>query len=133
VDKSEHLRPQFVASLHNASGMSMTTLGGSDIQQQISATQSIRDLKILASIPVILVSSLILGTVITAIFILEAFLTHLYSGPGKQVIGLLPTLIFVGVVPTIVAAYHRLSVRMTGWERWPTQGGWDGSLTVKTL
>lgn len=43
-----------------------------------------RDLRILASLPVILFFASILAALLTAIFILEAFVTQLYTGPGHQ-------------------------------------------------
>lgn len=43
-----------------------------------------RDLRILASLPVVLFFASILAALLTAIFILEAFVTQLYTGPGNQ-------------------------------------------------
>lgn len=46
----------------------------------------VRELRILASIPVIIFFAGILSAILTGIFIFEAFVTQLYEGPGKQLI-----------------------------------------------
>jgi len=45
-----------------------------------------RELRILASVPIILVWAAVLSTIITAIFVFEAFITKLYQGPGKHIV-----------------------------------------------
>lgn len=45
-----------------------------------------RELRILASVPIILFFAAILGSLLTAIFMFEAFVTRLYTGPGHQYI-----------------------------------------------
>lgn len=45
-----------------------------------------RELRILASLPVILLFAGILSALLTSIFVFEAFVTHLYQGPGKHLI-----------------------------------------------
>jgi len=40
----------------------------------------------MASIPTILLFASILATLLTGIFVLEAFVTHLYKGPGHKII-----------------------------------------------
>lgn len=45
-----------------------------------------RDARILASVPVILFFSGLLAALLTAIFMVEAFVTQLYTGPGAQYI-----------------------------------------------
>jgi len=47
--------------------------------------------------------------------------------------GLIPTLVFVGVVPNILAIFHSISAKLTDWENHPTQSSHRSSLTVKTL
>jgi len=46
----------------------------------------VRELRIIASIPVILLFAGVLFAMLTGIFIFEAFVTQLYEGPGKQFI-----------------------------------------------
>lgn len=43
-----------------------------------------RELKIIASLPVIAIYATLLIALMTAIFIFEAFITQLYTGPGHQ-------------------------------------------------
>ena len=45
-----------------------------------------QELRILATIPIILLWAGILATLLTSIFVFEAFITRLYQGPGKQVV-----------------------------------------------
>ena len=45
-----------------------------------------RDLRVLASIPVIIFFATVLASVLTAIFIFEAFVSRLYTGPGREYI-----------------------------------------------
>jgi anoctamin-10 len=45
-----------------------------------------RDLRATASAPVILLFAGVLGCLLTAIFVFEAFITQLYTGPGHQYI-----------------------------------------------
>ena len=45
-----------------------------------------KDLRALASLPVILFFASILAVLLTGIFVFEAFVTHLYTGPGHQLI-----------------------------------------------
>ena len=46
----------------------------------------VRELRVLASVPVILLFAGILGAILTGIFVFEAFVTELYTGPGEQLI-----------------------------------------------
>lgn len=43
-----------------------------------------RELRMLANIPVISMFAAVLGALLTAIFIFEAFVTQLYTGPGHK-------------------------------------------------
>lgn len=43
-----------------------------------------RELKTIASIPVIGVYAVLLTALMTSIFVFEAFVTQLYNGPGKE-------------------------------------------------
>ena len=45
-----------------------------------------KDLRMLASLPVILLFASVLAVILTAIFIFEAFVTQLYTGPGHRFI-----------------------------------------------
>ena len=44
------------------------------------------ELRVLASVPVIILFAGLLSAILTVIFVFEAFVTQLYEGPGKQLI-----------------------------------------------
>ncbi|KAI0630727.1 DUF590-domain-containing protein [Trametes polyzona] len=92
-----------------------------------------KDLRMLASLPVILLFASVLAVILTGIFIFEAFVTQLYTGPGHRFIGFSPTILFVALVPRLLAVYHSYAVRLTNWENHGHQSTHDASLTVKTF
>ncbi len=47
--------------------------------------------------------------------------------------GFSPTVLFVALVPRLLAVYHSYAVRLTNWENHGHQSTHDGSLTVKTF
>ncbi len=130
VEKREHLRSQYLERAKASGGAGAIAY---DLAHGTDRTRAMREGKMLLSIPVVLLAGAILGGVVTLTFILEAFLAHLYDGPGKQILALVPTMVFVGVVPTIVGYYHDLTLKMTEWENHPTKASYQSSLTVKTL
>ncbi|KAI0358315.1 DUF590-domain-containing protein [Trametes cingulata] len=92
-----------------------------------------KDMRMLASLPVILLFASVLAVTLTGIFIFEAFVTQLYTGPGHRFIGFSPTILFVALVPRLLAIYHSYAVRLTNWENHGHQSTHDASLTVKTF
>ncbi|KAI0761839.1 DUF590-domain-containing protein [Trametes elegans] len=92
-----------------------------------------KDLRMLASLPVILLFASVLGVILTGIFIFEAFVTQLYTGPGHRFIGFSPTVLFVALVPRLLAIYHSYAVRLTNWENHGHQSTHEASLTIKTF
>ncbi|KII87096.1 hypothetical protein PLICRDRAFT_176887 [Plicaturopsis crispa FD-325 SS-3] len=116
-----------------------------------------RDFRVLASAPVILGFAVLLAALLTGIFVVEAFVTHLYTGPGSKLVvssailpaqmsvslpselivrpyqTLAPTILFVALVPPITAVYQRYALRFTNWENHAHQSTHDASLTVKTF
>ncbi|KAJ9107054.1 hypothetical protein QFC19_002923 [Naganishia cerealis] len=92
-----------------------------------------REAKMFASVPILGACGTALGALLTGIFIFEAFFAHLYDGPGKQLLSFIPTLLFVGVVPNIVAILHKLGKTLTQWENHPTKRSYENSLTIKTF
>jgi len=119
-------------------------------QYKSSMTWWAQELRILATIPVILMWAGILATLLTSIFVFEAFITRLYQGPGKQVVvgkiswlfvvistfrfqAFSPTILFVVLLPKFLAAYHSIAVRLTNWENHAVQSTYNASLTLKTF
>ncbi|PFH53223.1 hypothetical protein AMATHDRAFT_73446 [Amanita thiersii Skay4041] len=92
-----------------------------------------KDFRSLSSIPVILLFATILALLLTGIFVLEAFVTQLYEGPGKQLITFMPTILFIALVPRVLAIYHMLARRLTIWENHAHQSTYTASLTLKTF
>ncbi|KAL5513194.1 hypothetical protein ACEPAH_3592 [Sanghuangporus vaninii] len=92
-----------------------------------------RDFRIFASLPVILLFSVALAVFLTANFLLEAFVTQLYNGPGQKIISFSPTLLFVALVPRILQVYQSYAVRLTDWENHAHQSTYEASLTLKTF
>ncbi|KAF8962021.1 calcium-activated chloride channel-domain-containing protein [Flammula alnicola] len=93
----------------------------------------VKELRVLASVPVIVFFAGILSAILTGIFVFEAFVTELYQGPGKQLITFSPTLLFVIFVPRVLAVYHAIAVRLTNWENHAHKSTYSASLTLKTF
>ncbi|GLB43323.1 putative calcium-activated chloride channel [Lyophyllum shimeji] len=92
-----------------------------------------RELRILASLPVILLFAGILTALLTGIFVFEAFVTHLYTGPGHKYIAFSPTILFVALVPRLLAVYQSLARWLTAWENHAHYSTHAASLTLKTF
>lgn len=72
-----------------------------------------REFRILTSLPVIGTAAAILAALLTGIFVLEAFVTQLYKGPGHQIASLVPTILFAGLVPQFLAVYQKIVSRLS--------------------
>jgi anoctamin-10 len=108
-----------------------------------------RDLRATAGVPVILLFAAILGALMTAIFVFEAFITQLYTGPGHQHVvsyllpdscsaltdsqGLAPTILFMALVPRLMGLYQKAAIKLTHWEDHAHQSTHEASLTLKTF
>ncbi|WVQ94169.1 hypothetical protein IAU59_001247 [Kwoniella sp. CBS 9459] len=123
------LRPEYVANL----GLDKRQSNENPVDAVQQGSDGKRDLKLAASVPVIVACGVGLGVVLLGIFMLEAFVGQAYDGVGKEVVPLLPTVLFAVVVPQIVAAYGSLAKAMVKWEDHPTPVGAEKSLTTKTF
>ncbi|OCH96405.1 DUF590-domain-containing protein [Obba rivulosa] len=92
-----------------------------------------RDLRLLASLPVILLFAALLAVLMTGIFVFEAFVTQLYTGPGHRFISFSPTILFALLVPRLMKLYHAYALALTRWENHARQSRHDASLTLKTF
>ncbi|TRM65471.1 calcium-activated chloride channel-domain-containing protein [Schizophyllum amplum] len=90
-----------------------------------------REMRILASLPLITLYALVLVALLTGIFVFEAFVTHLYQGPGQKILSLSPTILFTLLVPTFLGYYKKAAVRTTVWENHAHQSSHTASLTLK--
>ncbi|KZP01835.1 DUF590-domain-containing protein [Calocera viscosa TUFC12733] len=92
-----------------------------------------REVRVLASVPVILGESIILGAILTAIFVFEAFVTQIYTGPGHAYAGYIPTVIFLTFIPKLLAIYQASGKALTNWENHAHESTYATSLTLKTF
>ncbi|KAG8703718.1 hypothetical protein FRC08_002668 [Ceratobasidium sp. 394] len=92
-----------------------------------------REIRMAVSAPVIGLFGVMLGGLLTAIFLFEAFVTQLYTGPGKDYLSFLPTIIFVTVIPRIMAVYATSATGLTRWENHSHESSFNRSLTLKTF
>ncbi|KAH7916667.1 calcium-activated chloride channel-domain-containing protein [Hygrophoropsis aurantiaca] len=92
-----------------------------------------KDSRMVASIPVILLFASVLASVLTGIFVLEAFVTELYKGPGHKLVSFSPTILFMVLVPRLLAMYKDHAKRFTDWENHGHQSAHDSSLTIKVF
>ncbi|WWC97550.1 hypothetical protein V866_004434 [Kwoniella sp. B9012] len=123
------LRPEYVANL----GLDKRENKGDAVDLVQAGNDIKRDIKVTASVPIIIACGVGLGVVLLGIFMLEAFVGQAYDGFGKEVVPLLPTALFAIIVPQIVAAYGVLARSMVKWEDHPTPVGAEKSLTAKTF
>ncbi|KAG8220382.1 calcium-activated chloride channel-domain-containing protein, partial [Butyriboletus roseoflavus] len=106
----------------------------------------------LASIPVILLFAIALSIVLTGVFILEAFVTQLYKGPGHRIVvsplgwpmfrllipdillkAFSPTLLFTALVPQLLGVYKASAKRYTDWENHAHQSSHASSFSIKVF
>jgi len=92
-----------------------------------------KDLRMIASLPVILLFATVLAALLTSMFVFEAFVTELYTGPGHRFVSFAPTIIVSVVVPRFLKIYHSYAVSFTDWENHAHQSTHDSSLTIKTF
>jgi hypothetical protein len=77
------LRPEYVAKL----GLDKQHASGEGAVDTIQAGNDLRrDVKVAASVPIIILCGVGLGVVLMGIFLLEAFVAQVYDGVGKQVV-----------------------------------------------
>ncbi|KAH7881842.1 calcium-activated chloride channel-domain-containing protein [Phlebopus sp. FC_14] len=87
----------------------------------------------MASVPVILGFASVLAAVLTGIFVLEAFVTQLYTGPGHRFVAFSPTIVFMALVPKLLDIYKTHAKRFTDWENHAHQSSHTSSLTIKVF
>ncbi|KAG7448058.1 DUF590-domain-containing protein [Guyanagaster necrorhizus] len=92
-----------------------------------------RELRILASLPVVLLFAGVLVALLTAIFVFEAFVTQLYTGPGHKYISLSPTILFAILVPRLLDVYQVIASKLTAWENHAHYSSYTTSLSLKTF
>lgn len=91
------------------------------------------ELRVIASLPVIVFFGVVLAVLLTIIFVLEAFVTDLYTGPGHKYIAFSPTILFIVLIPRVLAIYQSEAIIFTQWENHEHRSAYDASLTIKTF
>ncbi|KAF5313539.1 hypothetical protein D9758_018541 [Tetrapyrgos nigripes] len=89
-----------------------------------------RELRILASVPVVLGFVLVLVAILTGIFLLESFVTVLYQGPGSI---LPPNNPLRRSIPRLQSLFSLTASYLTRWENHKTHSSHTSSLTLKTF
>ncbi|KAG2053751.1 DUF590-domain-containing protein [Suillus hirtellus] len=92
-----------------------------------------QEMRMMAGLPVILLFATILAVMLTGIFVLEAFVTQLYKGPGHTYVAFAPTILFSLLVPRLLAMYQKLATNFTDWENHKHQSSHSSSLSLKVF
>ncbi|ODH25934.1 hypothetical protein ACO22_04935 [Paracoccidioides brasiliensis] len=85
----------------------------------------------LLQIPFAIVAILALGTLIATCFAIEIFISEVYAGPFKSYLVFVPTILLSLFVPTISTLLTKVATRLTDYENYETQDGYDMALTHK--
>lgn len=116
------LRPEYVKN-HNLKSL----------REAHNTSDLVRDAKVIGSIPIIIGCGMLLGCVLMGIFMLEAFASHVWHGPGQAILPYLPMALFSLIVPQVVALVNGLSAKLVQNEDHPTVNRAAKSLTAKTF
>ncbi|KAJ3981762.1 calcium-activated chloride channel-domain-containing protein [Lentinula detonsa] len=92
-----------------------------------------REIRILASVPVILGFAALLAVLMTGIFFLEEFCEHFYTGPGQTYISYTPTILYAILVPHLISFFQSCAERFASWENHTHHSTHDASVTLKTF
>ncbi|GAA5907782.1 hypothetical protein JCM6882_004555 [Rhodosporidiobolus microsporus] len=87
----------------------------------------------LASLPAYAAFVAILGALISGIYVVETLLGEVYEGPGKMFLTLIPTCLFVVLVPQVAALWRFTATQLTSYENHPHQTEHEASLTIKVF
>ncbi|GAA5877867.1 hypothetical protein JCM8547_002701 [Rhodosporidiobolus lusitaniae] len=87
----------------------------------------------LATIPAYLTFVSVLGALISTIYVVETLLGEVYDGPFKKFLTLIPTVLFVTLVPQVSALWHFTASKLTNYENHPRQTDHEASLTLKVF
>lgn len=90
-----------------------------------------RELRIIASLPVILIFILLLLTILTLNFLAEVITAEVYDGPGKAFVPFVPTVLYSTCIPLIMMTWNVTARLLTKWENHATIRAYNGSLTLK--
>ncbi|KIK69989.1 hypothetical protein GYMLUDRAFT_53112 [Collybiopsis luxurians FD-317 M1] len=92
-----------------------------------------REIRILASVPIFLGFAVLLAILMTIIFFLEEFCEHFYTGPGQRYVTFAPTIVYAILVPHLISYFQSSAERIVAWENHPLVSNHTASITLKTF
>lgn len=90
-----------------------------------------RELRIIASLPVVFLYILLLLSILTLNFLAEVITAEVYDGPGKNLVPFVPTVLYSTCIPLIMMTWTITAKMLTKWENHATMRAHNGSLTLK--
>ncbi|EFX04153.1 plasma membrane channel protein [Grosmannia clavigera kw1407] len=85
----------------------------------------------LLQVPFALACVAALGSLIALCFAIEIFITEVYSGPFKQYLTFLPTILLTGLMPVLTGVLSKVAERLTVLENYATQDTHQAGLVQK--
>lgn len=86
-----------------------------------------------ASVPLLALFAALLVALVGFIYILDTLAREVYDGPGKSAVALVPTMLFVGLVPQLTGLWGKVALRMTHWENHAHSSEFDMHHTLKVF
>ncbi|EUC46220.1 hypothetical protein COCMIDRAFT_4725 [Bipolaris oryzae ATCC 44560] len=90
-----------------------------------------RILRQLLVVPFVIISTVILGVLITCVFFLETFIGEAYDGPHKFYLEYLPTILLAVFLPYVTSLLEDIATVLTDYENHRTEDHHQMSLTQK--
>ena len=87
----------------------------------------------LLQVPFALLAMLALGTIIATCFGIEVFISEIYGGPLKSILGFLPTVLLTAIIPTISTVLTGFAQRLTDYENYETQESYERAMISKVF
>ncbi|KAI9775126.1 MAG: hypothetical protein M1839_001437 [Geoglossum umbratile] len=84
-------------------------------------------------VPFAVVASVLLGGVIAVCFAVEIFIEEVYEGPGKWLLGYVPTVLLATLEPTITGVLTRFATRLTDYENYQTADTHEAAMVQKVF
>ncbi|BGP56210.1 hypothetical protein JCM8202v2_003823 [Rhodotorula sphaerocarpa] len=87
----------------------------------------------LASVPAYAAFVGFLGVIVAMIYVVETITNEVYDGHFQRILSLLPTVLFVAVVPQVNALWKMTADKLVVYENHPRSSEHDASLAMKTF
>ncbi|KAI9763846.1 MAG: hypothetical protein M1840_009030 [Geoglossum simile] len=84
-------------------------------------------------VPFAVVASVVLGGVIAVCFAVEIFIEEVYEGPGKWLLGYVPTVLLATLEPTLTGALTRFATSLTDYENYQTADAHEAAMVQKVF